>query len=668
MLAADGKNQGGLQVAIVAAKDNAGTPVIDRQSEFSVKFTNVSKTPIQLWSEDCQLGYETLSFLTVDQQGQLSRMCKRQVLAWNWKDKPPQTNIILPGASYSWKVSPLAFFWGERAWKGVPEPTDNQTITLTAVFESAPSAAAAKYGVWIGRAASRPIGVQIIDPKLTTPHRCLEEDCPKLAIKMMEADPQWIERTDDYQRTPLHVAARYGHADVVRWLLSKGAVVNSRAYNQFTPLHLATEPEIVKLLIDHKADVNAGSAAGTVLQQAASDYANLGRYPEWAADRKKKRAVIDMLLDAGATYDICSACYLGDIERVHILLRNKKEVRDKDAMRAAVVYGQAAIVKLFLDHGADPEDADCGGLTFSYLAIEQPSVLKLLLDAGADPKVKVEYRGNGQGPEGSTLLHEAAEKGAIDSAKLLLAHGVNVNVEDRQKHTPLVRACMMGNAAMAEFLIQKGANVAGGGRLAMSFAAMQVRPEQAERNARYLAVIRVLQKAGVDLDLFAAIACNDVRRATEIIAADPNAATSRDLNGSPALRRAVTLDRGEIARLLLNKGCDPDIRSLDETSGYKNETPLLEAAFWGRLDIGKLLIERGADVNAKADRGVVPLHEAARMGHLDFVRLLLRHGANVNAKDDDGKDAIDSANLYAPSPEIVALLRSHGERRADAKK
>ncbi len=292
-------------------------------------------------------------------------MYKRPVLASNWKNKPPQTETILPGAKCHLKVTPSAI-WGEREWKGVPEPSDGEKITLTAVFETVPSAAAAaKYGVWTGRVTSPPIAVRIIDPKLTTPHRCLEADCPKLAIKMMEANPQLIEQTDGNQQTPLHIAAHYAEADVVRWLLSKGADVNARAYNRFTPLHLTEEPEIAKLLIDHKADVNADSASGTVLQEAASDYAHRGKYPEWSAVREKKHAIVKMLLDAGATYDIYSACCMGDIERVRSLVRDKKEARDMNAIRAAVTYGQAAIVKLLLDHGADVEDADYGGLTLS---------------------------------------------------------------------------------------------------------------------------------------------------------------------------------------------------------------------------------------------------------------------------------------------------------------
>lgn len=387
-------------------------------------------------------------------------MYERPVYESDWFNKPPKTNTILPGVGYSWKVRPYEI-WGERVWKGVPEPSDSQKITLTAVFETAPSAAATKYGVWTGRVTSAPIAARVVDQKLTTPHRCLEEDCPKLAIKMMEADPKWIQRVDGDEQTPLHVAAYYGHADVVRWLLSKGAAVNAGAYNQFTPLHLAATPEIAKLLIDHKADVNAGSPVGrTILQDAALQYAPLGEYPEFAAEREEKRAIIKLLLDAGATYDIRSACCMGHVERVRILLQDKEEVRDKEAMRLAVMYGQAAIVKLFLDHGADREDADYGGLTLSFFALKHPSVLKLLLDAGADPKIKLDYQGSGVGPKGSTLLHEAAEAGAVDSAKILIERGVDVNAKQAYKGiVPLHLAAWKGSIDFVRLLLSHGADI-----------------------------------------------------------------------------------------------------------------------------------------------------------------------------------------------------------------
>jgi ankyrin repeat protein len=457
--AADGEHPG-LRFAIVAAKDKDGTPILDREAEFAVEFTNSTKAPVRLWDDRCQLGYETLSFLAVDQQAKSSRMYKRRVSALEWYNMPTATITIPPGASYSWKVLPNSI-WGERVWKGVPEPSGNQKVTLSAVFESVPSTAATKHCVWTGRVTSPPVAVRVVDARLTTPHLCIEDDCPKLAIKMMEADPKWIVQTDNDLQTPLHVAAHYGQADVVRWLLSKGAAVNNEAYNEFTPLSLASTPEIVKLLIDHKANVNAKNASDrTVLQEAAIYYGHLCQYPEWAAEQKQKRAIIKLLLHAGATYDLLSACCIGDIDRVRVLVQDKKAVRDKEAMRFAVMYGRGAIVKLLLDHGADPEDADYCGLTLSYFAIDHPSVLKLLLDAGADPKVKVDYVGDGPGPENSTLLHEAAQKGALDSAKLLIKRGVDVNAKGYPRRiVPLQLAAWMGHLDLVRLLAQHGADV-----------------------------------------------------------------------------------------------------------------------------------------------------------------------------------------------------------------
>ena len=87
-------------------------------------------------------------------------------------------------------------------------------------------------------------------------------------------------------------------------------------------------------------------------------------------------------------------------------------------------------------NAAHPEDAQYGDLPLSYFGIEHPDVLKLLFDAGADPKVHLEYHGNGMGPQGITLLHEAAGKGAVESAKLLVARGLSVDVRDARGAPP----------------------------------------------------------------------------------------------------------------------------------------------------------------------------------------------------------------------------------------
>ena len=63
-----------------------------------------------------------------------------------------------------------------------------------------------------------------------------------------------------------------------------------------------------------------------------------------------------------------------------------------------------------------------------------------------------------------------------------------------------------------------------------------------------------------------------------------------------------------------------------------NETPLDRAAAKGNVDVVRLLIERGAEVDSRDRWGWTPLHNASRFGHLEVSRVLVDHGANVNAR------------------------------------
>jgi ankyrin repeat protein len=653
-----------LSIAIVTDKNAQGAAVINRDGEFSVVFSNRSQTPIRLWDAHCEPGYETLSFRFEDDDGTPSRMHPLPRHSRDWKNKPPATLTIPAGATLSWRVRPSSI-WGGRIWTGVPEPNTGKPVSLTAVFEIKPGGLATDHGVWTGRILSDAVAVLVSDPNLTTPHRYLEEGCPKQALRLMQADPKWISRTDKNQQTPLHIAAHYGHLDVVRWLLSHGADINARCYNSFTPLHFARDPEVVKLILANKPDVNADSAGGTLLRDVSRDYAHLATIPEFGPERDKALAVAHLLIDAGADYDLLSACCLGDVARAQLLLKDKKLARDKDAMRAAAKYGRTEIVKLLLQRGANPEDADYGGLTVSYFAIEHADVLKMLFDAGANPRVTVEYHGNGWGPQGSTLLHEAAKKDAFESAKLLLKRGANVEAATPRGSTPLHEACGTGHLTIVELLLEHKADPTArtdDGSTPMSVAESAIRPEKEEDNVRLRAVIRALQRAGIEIDLFAAIACDDIQRVAEIVKADPKSMEQRNPRGRAALHRAVTLDRRAITKLLLESGCNPDIRSEDTGSGHEGGTALLDAAFWGHLDIAQMLIEHGTDVNARAKAGAVPLHEAARLKHPEIVLLLLKHGADVNATDDKGATPLDWGRSYGDAREMSELLRSHGGR------
>jgi hypothetical protein len=302
------RNADGISVAIVVAKDNAGTPTIERAGKFQVVFTNQSNKPIRLWSDECQLGHDMLSFQVENDSGKQSLMTKRAVSPSAWTNKRPQTVTIEPGETFAWDVGLAEFFWGDRMWKDVPEPNTGKLVTLTAVVEIKASDAAKGHGVWTGRAGSKPIKTLIVDPKLRTPNQYLWEQCPMQALSIMKADPTWVTKKDDMECTPLHHAARFGFVEVTRWLLTNGAEVNARAINYFTPQYFADNAEIVKLLIDHKADVNATSNGGTALEKAADRYAIWDRFPESAVGRDEAKAIVKLLLGAGAEYDIRSAC------------------------------------------------------------------------------------------------------------------------------------------------------------------------------------------------------------------------------------------------------------------------------------------------------------------------------------------------------------------------
>jgi ankyrin repeat protein len=653
----DNRIVGGLSLAIVTDKEESGAHVIRHDGQFEVLFTNHSTKPIRLWNKGCQPGYRALSFRVEDGDSPPCLMHKRPQHESSWKNTHPITITIPPGETTSLNVGPPDI-WTEREWKNAPEPNTGKSVLLAAIFETKPTALSQEHGVWTGRVNSEPIEALVVNPELRTPHEYLWSHCPKQALAMIKADRTWINKKDDDSRTPLHLAARFGFVDVVRWLLSHDADVDPKAYNDFTPLLLTNHTEVVRLLLQHGANVNASGASGTALQTSAHDFAY---FPKTDSRRDDPWTITRILLDAGAEYDIRSACCLDDVDRVRVLVADKQQVLDMEAMRLAATFGRVEIVKLLLEHGADSEHVYYGGLPLSYFAIKHRGVLKLLFDAGADPNVPINYSGNGMGPSESTLLHQAAARGIIESAKLLAARGVNVDRTNPWGLTPLHVASFSGQTAVVDWLLRNKADANARteeGVTPMSFAASEIRPDAEDENAEYLAVIRTLERAGVKVDVFAAISCNDVQRVTDILRTDTKAGEDRQSRGRPALHRAVTLDRREIAKLLLDNGTDPDVRSQEEGVGHGNETALLQAAFWGRLEIAKLLINSGANVNAKADRSVVPLHEAARMGHVELARLLLQHGANVNATDDDGKTPLDWAGMYGEVPEMSKLLVS----------
>src|SRR5262245_53035845 len=164
----------------------------------------------------------------------------------------------------------------------------------------------------------------------------------------------------------------------------------------------------------------------------------------------------------------------------------------------------------------------------------------------------------------------------------------------------------------------------------------------------------------VEPDLFGALERGDIKRVEALLAAEPALANARDERGRSLLLAAVYLGQKPLARKVLDAGAvvglfeaaalgdlaragaaldaDP---SLVRSYGNDGFTPLHLAAFFGHPDLARLLLERGADVDArskseKVARDNTPLHAAAANAQYEVAALLVERGADVNARDGSG--------------------------------
>ena len=188
--------------------------------------------------------------------------------------------------------------------------------------------------------------------------------------------------------------------------------------------------------------------------------------------------------------------------------------------------------------------------------------------------------------------------------------------------------------------------------------------------------------AGSYDDLLTAIKMNDIAAAEALFArgmdvntSDPNANTllmiavrenhadmatrllrrqakvgARNRYGESALMLAAANGALELVKLLIAHGAEVNM------TGWN---PLSYAAWRGRTEVVKYLLEKGADIDAVSASGVSALMMAARDGHFDTVRLLLWEVANPNIKSDSGATALKWA-LKAGNIEIADLLKQAG--------
>lgn len=419
----------------------------------------------------------------------------------------------------------------------------------------------------------------------------------------------------------------------------------------------ANNPKAVLALIQRHAGVNVPQADGstalhwaahwndletaTLLLQAGADpkAANRdGATPMFLATQNGSAALIEKLLQAGVD------------PNAPVLSHGET------ALMMASRTGNPAAVKMLLDHGANPNTKDTlRGTTAAMWAAEQghAAILEVLaahhanLAATSAILNPIARRGLGFARPGSppappkgglTALLFAVRQGELDCVKSLLGAHVDINQTSVDGSSPLLVAVQNGYYEIASYLIDRGANPNLANSKGWTPLYLAVKNRNAETTALpapstegVLDTIKTLLDRGANPN-------PRIKEETEVHQG-MTALWLKEEGATPLLRAALCGDL-TVVKLLLAHGADPLIPTFDHT------TPLMVASGVGwadgmlheysadqTLEVVKLLLTLGADVNAANDHGITALHGAGYKGANKAVQLLVDHGAKLDALD-----------------------------------
>ncbi|XP_037401853.1 poly [ADP-ribose] polymerase tankyrase-1 isoform X1 [Pygocentrus nattereri] len=221
---------------------------------------------------------------------------------------------------------------------------------------------------------------------------------------------------------PLHNACSYGHYEVAELLVRHGASVNVADLWKFTPLHEAAAKgkyEICKLLLKHGADPTKKNRDGNtpldMVKEGDTDIQDLLRGDAALLDAAKKGCL-------ARVQKLCSP------ENINC---RDTQGRNSTPLHLAAGYNNLEVAEYLLEHGADVNAQDKGGLIPLHNAASYGHVdIAALL-------IKYNTCVNATDKWAFTPLHEAAQKGRTQLCALLLAHGADPTMKNQEGQTPL---------------------------------------------------------------------------------------------------------------------------------------------------------------------------------------------------------------------------------------
>lgn len=192
----------------------------------------------------------------------------------------------------------------------------------------------------------------------------------------------------------------------------------------------------------------------------------------------------------------------------------------------------------------------------------------------------------------------------------------------------LIPAIQQGNAARVAELLDSDPSLLGARANGVSAVVLAVYYQHPE-------IARLFIERGAPLTFAEACAVGDEARALELLAQDPASLQRRSDDGFPPLGYAIFFRHPSLARTLIERGAD--VNAVADNA--QRIAPVHAAASVGDVETMRLLLDRGADPNARQHGGFTPIHAAGGNGDVAMAELLIARGADRNARTDDGKDA-----------------------------
>ena len=435
-----------------------------------------------------------------------------------------------------------------------------------------------------------------------------------------------VNHTDSYGRTALHWAIQEGYRDVMQVLIDAGAgvcVTDNESYTCLTLASVYGHTEIVRYLVGlkemdvHHADNNGCTALHWAVQEGPPD-------------------VVQVLIDAGA-----------DMEA--------KDNRGRSALLRASIAGKIAAVKMLVEAGAgvrftDTKGATCFTLAANFGHTETVRYLVGLKD------VDVNHSQN----NGRTALHHVIHEGHRDVMQVLIDAGADIEAKDKKGFSPLLRASILGKFAIVKMLVEAGADVRvtnNRGDTCLILAAISGHTE----TVRYLAGLKdvdvnhALNNGHTALHWAVHEGPPDVVQVLIDAGADMEA---KDDRGRSALLRASISGKIAAVKMLVEAGAG--VRFTDT----KGATCFTLAAFFGHTETVRYLVGlKDVDVSHSQNNGLTALHHVAHEGHRDVTQVLIDAGADIEAKDGLGFSPLLRASILGKFAIVKMLVEAGADVR-----